>query len=430
MNSKFKIVGTNSAGLTSKLHSFDKLLNDLKPSVFCLQETKMKTQSRIKTENSRNYTIYELLRKSSRGGGLAIGVHNDLNSAWVSEGDDDVELLVVEVESTNFPIRIVNAYGPQENDSIDRKQKFWSRVSQEVEDAMSCDRGFIMEMDGNLHVGNEVIPGDPNSCNQNGKLFKNFLKSYSHLKVVNSSHLCSGIITRIRKTIRKVEEAVLDFFVVCDRIFQFIESMIIDEHRNHVLTNFNRKNTKKSPTESDHNPLELNLSLTFQRKTSSRMEIHDLKSRENQETFHQITSFSEKYKKCFKSNKPFNEQAEDWKTFLFSDVKKSFNKIRISNKVRKTETVQLMEKRMEMKQKCKIVDIEERDNLEIKIEEIEDQISRLSSRESYEKVKDNFGALSGSDGSLCSNGIWKLKKKIFPKKQKSFPVVKKISLAD
>ena len=46
----------------------------------------MKTQSRIKTENSRNYTIYELLRKSSRGGGLAIGVHNDLNSAWVSEG--------------------------------------------------------------------------------------------------------------------------------------------------------------------------------------------------------------------------------------------------------------------------------------------------------------------------------------------------------
>ena len=84
-----------------------------------------------------------------------------------------------------------------------------------------------------------------------------------------------------------------------------------------------------------------------------------------------------------------------------------------------------MEKRMEMKQKCKIVDIEERDNLEIKIEEIEDQISRLSSRESYEKVKDNFGALSGSDGSLCSNGIWKLKKKIFPKKQKSFPVVKK-----
>ena len=86
MNSKFKIVGTNAAGLTSKLHSFDKLLNDLKPSVFCLQETKMKTQFRIKTENSRNYTIYELLRKSSRGGGLAIGVHNDLNSAWVSEG--------------------------------------------------------------------------------------------------------------------------------------------------------------------------------------------------------------------------------------------------------------------------------------------------------------------------------------------------------
>ena len=150
---EFNIVGLNAAGLSSKLHSFDKLLTVLTPSVFCIQESKMKSQSRIKTENTKHYTIYELLRKSSNGGGLAIGVHNDLTSAWVSDGNDDTEVLVVAVETSNFPIRIVNGYGPQENDSIERKQKFWSRLGQEVEDSLSSDSGFILEMDGNLHIG-------------------------------------------------------------------------------------------------------------------------------------------------------------------------------------------------------------------------------------------------------------------------------------
>ena len=185
---EFNIVGLNAAGLSSKLHSFDKLLTVLTPSVFCIQESRMKSQSRIKTENTKNYTIYEILRKSSNGGGLAIGVHNDLTSAWVSDG-----------ETSNFPICIVNGYGPQENDSIERKQKFWSRLGQEVEDSLSSDSGFILEMDGNLHIGSETIPGDPNFCNNNGKLLKTFLAKFPQLKLVNSSNLCSGVITRMRK---------------------------------------------------------------------------------------------------------------------------------------------------------------------------------------------------------------------------------------
>ena len=36
------IVGINSAGITSKIQSFDKLLFDIKPSIFMLQETKQK----------------------------------------------------------------------------------------------------------------------------------------------------------------------------------------------------------------------------------------------------------------------------------------------------------------------------------------------------------------------------------------------------
>ena len=40
-------------------------------------------------------------------------------------------------------------------------------------------------------------------------------------------------------------------------------------------------------------------------------------------------------------------------------------------------------------------------------------------------MKENFQNLSNLDGSCSSNGMWKIKRKTFPKKQKSFPVVKK-----
>ena len=105
-------MGVNAAGLMSKIDSFEKLLIDMVPAVFCIQETKLKKSNQIRTPNSKNYTIYELNRKSSNGGGLSIGVHRDLRSVWVAEGDDEVECLEVEIWVDDFPVRVMNAYGP------------------------------------------------------------------------------------------------------------------------------------------------------------------------------------------------------------------------------------------------------------------------------------------------------------------------------
>ena len=93
-------------------------------------------------------------------------------SAWISEGDDEVELLVVEAKFAKFPVRLVSANRPQENDQLERKSKFWSRLGIEVDDAINSDCGFILQMDGNLHLGPDFLPGDPHSCNRNGKLFE------------------------------------------------------------------------------------------------------------------------------------------------------------------------------------------------------------------------------------------------------------------
>ena len=114
---KLTFVGANCAGLNSKLKSFDSLVNQLNPSVIFLQETKFRKQGKIGADSLKNYQVYQLIRKNSQGGGLAIVAHKNFNPVWVGEGNDNIEVLAIQISVQEMKIRCVNAYGPQENAS-------------------------------------------------------------------------------------------------------------------------------------------------------------------------------------------------------------------------------------------------------------------------------------------------------------------------
>ena len=71
-----------------------------------------------------------------QGGGLATLVRKELNPVFVSEGNDQEEIIVVECNIQNVAIRIINCYGPQENADNEKKQLFWSRLKNEVNNAL------------------------------------------------------------------------------------------------------------------------------------------------------------------------------------------------------------------------------------------------------------------------------------------------------
>ena len=219
-------MGANSAGFSSKKSSFESIIDNKKPSIFFLQETKMKREGKIKVSG---YQIYELVRSEKLGGGLAIGALDTLNPAFISEGNDTTEVLVIEVKIHGLQVRCINGYAPQEYDSKDKKDKFWERLESEIEDADLNEKAIILQMDGNLHAGPELITGDPNKRNSNGKLFIDFLEKFPHLTVINSTKLCEKVITRTRVAGGKLEESVLDFFVTCGKILPLIEKMEIDD---------------------------------------------------------------------------------------------------------------------------------------------------------------------------------------------------------
>ena len=254
-----RLLGVNSAGLRSKLMTFKKVLNDLKPGVFFVEETKMRDPGKLKFEN---YIVYEKVRKNrDGGGGLALGCLKELHPAWVREGNEEIETLSVNIFVKNMKIRCCVAYGYQESESNDKKEEFWRYLDEEVEEAAKDGAGLIIQFDGNLWAGKQIIPNDPRPQNRNGKLFENFLNRNSNLSVVNALDLCEGLITRRRIKSGKLEESVLDFFVVCDLVRPHITKMVIDENGKYILTNYEQVKYGGKASSSDHATQYLDLDL-------------------------------------------------------------------------------------------------------------------------------------------------------------------------
>ena len=151
--------------------------------------------------------------------------------------------------------RVITAYGPQENALKEKKNKFWEFLEEEVNIAELEGDGLIIQMDGNLHAGTNLIQKDPNKQNNNGLLFCEFLERNPQLIVVNTLDLCEGLITRKRVLENTKEEAILDFYIVNERMRRYLKKMKIDEDKELNLLNLAQLKKNKRIIETDHNGL-------------------------------------------------------------------------------------------------------------------------------------------------------------------------------
>ena len=251
------ILGANSAGLLNKQESFERYLNLFLPGVFFVQETKLRRKNKIKHPN---YITFEYVRKDRGGGGLLTAVHKSLSPVSVSN-DTEEEVLVVEASIARQRVRFINGYGPQDDENSEIREAFFNRIDIEVKRSKLAGAMVCIEMDANAKLGNLIIPGDPEEQSPNGKLLENVVKE-NDLIVVNAKDICTGIITRYRKTINNIERSVLDYFIVCRQFFLMIKKMIIDEERAFSLTKYSGRTGNQSLKESDHNTFVLELDIS------------------------------------------------------------------------------------------------------------------------------------------------------------------------
>ena len=411
-----RLLGVNAAGLKSKLTSFRKVLTSLLPSVFFIEETKYKDVGKLKVEN---YVIFELTRKNKDGGGLALGCSKDLQPVLLREGDDNVEALSVEIFVKDMRIRCCIAYGCQENETVERKDAFWTFLEEEVLEAEICETGFILHFDGNLWAGKNIIPDDPRPQNKNGKLFQEFLERNPQITVVNALPLCKGLVTRKRISKGKHEESVLDFFLVCHRVLPYVSNMVIDESKEHILTNYQSARYGGSAKDSDHFTQYMDINLKIISEKPERIEFFNFKDEKSQQIFQKLTSETEVFTKCFQDNASLDVQVENWRKALNSHCKKAFKKIRIRKKALKPVN-SIISKLIDQRNT-----LSKEENNKSKVKAIEEEIAIKEAEVNRDKIVKNFKKLSENPDNINMKHMWKMLKSLWPKQTGILPTAKR-----
>ena len=334
-NNIIKVFGINAAGIKCKIDSFDTILSSLKPHIWMIEETKLKPNEEIKCGSISDYQVFYLSRQESHGCGLALGVNKVFESTLISQGDDNTEVMSVLVVIGEIPIRVIVGYGVQENAPKKKKEDFWEYIENEIIEADKEEQGVLIQIDGNLHAGEELIKNDPNPKNRNGKLFLQFLQCNPTLTVVNSLDICEGVITRQRETEVRKEQAVLDFFIVNEKLRPFLKSMLIDEKREFSLNNFAQIKKNKCVVESDHNALILEMKIEYFNKKPERREVFNLKNKESLEMFKKETENNSELLRCFENKMSIELQSKNWYKTFNTILQKCFKKVRICEKDQK-----------------------------------------------------------------------------------------------
>ena len=135
------------------------------------------------------------------------------------------------------------------------------------------------------------------------------------MHVINSLELSEGVLTR--NTVQKgiTEAAVLDYFIVSDKILPFVKSLRIDETKVDVLTKFATKKGVKSKVESDHNLLICELSIEYSKEIrSERIEIFDLKDEDGLNKFYEETDNTTSLSSCFDGDESVASKIDKFKS--------------------------------------------------------------------------------------------------------------------
>ena len=184
-------------------------------------------------------------------------------------------------------VRLINGYEPQEGHSEEHRKGFYHQLDLEIKKPELAGYLVCIEMDSNAKLGPVIVPGDPHTQSENGKLLMNVVEA-NDLIVVNGKDVCKGIITRFRETVNGCEKSVIDHFIVCRRMFELINGMIVDEAGKHALTSYCNKAGKKTIVkESDHKTIILEVNIQWK---SVLKESNDMK---------EVFNLKDKVSKCF-----------------------------------------------------------------------------------------------------------------------------------
>ena len=185
---------------------------------------------------------------------------------------------------------------------------------------------------------------------------------------------------------------------------------IIDQN-DHNLTNFSSKSRTVS---SDHIPLLMEVKLEARPTVQEKVEVPNFNDNSSLLKLKEITSKTTQFTECFANCLPLMEQSKNWLSTVETHVKNSFKKIRIRpTKIRPSAADRLISQKNKLLKQGKITEAKTLDA----------QIAIQISEEGRTKAN-MFKKYTDTNGSIVLSEMWKLKKRLFPKKASMLPSAK------
>ena len=208
--------------------------------------------------------------------------------------------------------------------------------------------------------------------------------------------------------------------------------MTIDEERKYCLTKYSTKTGSKSCKESDHNPLFLEIKISWNsliQDEHKRIEIFNFKNPDCFQKFQEMTENCKELVDCFDDVENFDDAASKWLKVLNDIIRKCFKKIRV-NRYKKNERLEkLFTEREEAKELiAKLTNTDSFDKVEElteTVDEISEKISDICSEKNKDIVKEHIGINDDSIEGFSQIKAWEMKKRLAPKKTLDPPAAKK-----
>ena len=223
-------------------------------------------------------------------------------------------------------IQIILAYGPQENDTKETLNFFYTNLSVQLEVAVLNGDSVILLADFNAKLGNDVINQDTHAMSKSGKMLFSLFQKYN-LSLLNSSDICQGIFTHINRCNKRIGTSVLDYVFVSDDLQQHVVSMVIDEQKQFAPW----RNLKAGKRFSDHCAIRFQVNKTIFTKEhhTKRIEVWNFSDPKGWEKFHSLTDSLNLNKLLWKTNDHVEVSYQSWKGELELILHKCFEKKRI-----------------------------------------------------------------------------------------------------
>ena len=111
-------------------------------------------------------------------------------------------------------------------------------LEEEILNSRLSGKPVIVQLDANSKLGPHLIKNDPHEQSPNGSILADILERQQLVLVNGLGEKCSGVITRKRKTVKTVEQSIIDFMIVSDEVADVLEDMLIDEDKTHALVGY------------------------------------------------------------------------------------------------------------------------------------------------------------------------------------------------